>query len=78
MQHAVEGESISPAGGEVTDGSLLVRSSSIHTPVLDCFRYLEDDEDSYSNEDWDDLLNDEDGLFGDDYDDYDGDYDDDL
>lgn len=40
--------------------------------------FLEDDEESFSDEDWEDLLNDEDGLFGDDYDDYDEDYDDEL
>ena len=42
---------------------------------------LEDDEDDFSSEDWDDILADEDSLFGDDYDDYDDcdeDYDDDL
>lgn len=42
---------------------------------------LEDDEDDFSDEDWDYILNDEEGLFGDDYDDYDDydeDYDDEL
>lgn len=42
---------------------------------------LENDEDDFSDEDWDEILNDEEGLFGDyynDYNDYDEDYDDEL